>query len=299
MSEFYPKPDKDQIEAIFEGAVSRRLITPKSKELVIANLDMTFVPQVMGGALPSTFSGAPLLLMINLDETGSVSGYRDRVIKLLKEQLTPSLVKIQNKQAVDILMAVAGFNTMPHLILPFTRVDLIDTDVFDQKYHPNGSTALYDAHWAAITGLLGYGYTLYGDNVRGSRKIYALITDGEENASKKNPDGSFISSPANSAAFMADTRRERVNSFGFMGLSSSRTFRSEATSLGFLGNNVVEVKGATDTALAKALELIQKSSELVSAQLGKGQPVSVQSTANSGDDMFFTVGGPIDPLANI
>ena len=96
---------------------------------------------------------------------------------------------------------------------------------------------------------------------------------------------------------MADVRRERVNTFGYFGLGNSSIFESEARKLGFLPNNIRAIQGATDSALAKALELISRSSELVSSQISQGQAAPA---ATSGDDMFFDVNAaPVDPLANI
>lgn len=120
-----------------------------------------------------------VFISVVLDESGSMQIGKEAIVSGMNEQIQT----LKRKFNVDLVEPVVSFVKFSDNVHPLYEGKTInDLSEFEPKaYSPNGSTALYDS----------VGYTidmmqkLDGINDEGNSALLIIITDGEENASRK------------------------------------------------------------------------------------------------------------------
>jgi uncharacterized protein YegL len=122
---------------------------------------------------------AKVFISFVLDESGSMGTGKDAVVSGINEQIQT----LKTRYSGDLLEPVVTFVKFADNVMPLYEGKTIeDLKEFEPKsYAPNGSTALYDAVGYTIDKM----NSLDGINDEGNSCLMVVITDGEENASKK------------------------------------------------------------------------------------------------------------------
>lgn len=120
------------------------------------------------------------LATIAVDLSGSTSGFNPLLRTMLKE-----IVKALRKdpRAFNMLIRVIAFNTTLTEIHGFMEPDQIDDAVYDNLVS-SGSTALFDATYAALEATERMAESLVANHIDCNAGLY-IITDGDDNASSK------------------------------------------------------------------------------------------------------------------
>ncbi len=118
--------------------------------------------------------------LIILDESGSMHGIKDNIIKGFNE-IVQTIKGIESGyQEQEHFISLVSFNGLGHKILhymdPVSKLNEIDAN----RYQPNASTPLYDA--------MGFSFGKLRQilqNVSEYNVLVTILTDGAENASKE------------------------------------------------------------------------------------------------------------------
>ncbi len=117
-------------------------------------------------------------IMCVIDRSGSMSSIASDAIGGFN-----TFLEEQKKAPGQALLSLVLFNTNTNVVhesKPLAEVPLLDT----QTFRPNGSTALYDALGESIDSL-GKRLSNMAEDQRPEKVIFVILTDGEENASRK------------------------------------------------------------------------------------------------------------------
>jgi len=151
-------------------------------------------------------------IVIVLDESGSMQGIRNQMIKSINELILEQKA-IKERPATFTLVK---FNNRVHKMITnklLTEMDTLST----YDYNPNGSTALYDAIGTTV------------DWFRNEQDVLmVIVTDGEENASTK-----YTKSQINK---MIDEKKEK-NNWTYVYLSSDLTTERQGNNIGLNKSN--------------------------------------------------------------
>jgi len=114
-----------------------------------------------------------------LDESGSMSVGRDTIVKGMNEQIQT----LKSRFKDGLIEPVVSFVKFADNVITLYEGKHIDSlQEFElMSYNPNGSTALYDAVGTTIDMM----EKMDGIRDEGNSALLIIITDGEENASKK------------------------------------------------------------------------------------------------------------------
>jgi len=114
-----------------------------------------------------------------LDESGSMSVGRETIVKGMNEQIQT----LKSRFKDGLVEPVVSFVKFADNVITLYEGKPIDNlrEFEIMGYNPNGSTALYDAVGATIDMM----EKMEGINDEGNSALLIVITDGEENASKK------------------------------------------------------------------------------------------------------------------
>ena len=113
------------------------------------------------------------LIIILLDESGSMGPSKDKVLKAVNDFITNQKSVKEDNAKLYILTFNSTVKTL-YSDIPLEEM----MDLSELEYQPNGFTALYDA--------IAEGVNQAEKNKNdGERVICVIITDGEENASRK------------------------------------------------------------------------------------------------------------------
>lgn len=110
-----------------------------------------------------------MIVTLLLDESGSMSPYRDSTIKSIKEY-------IKSLGSEDIRITLTGFDDENFKHVFFTNKKPEDAKKWAKYYQPRGLTPLYDAIMDRVCST---------EQIKAKRVVFAIMTDGAENASKK------------------------------------------------------------------------------------------------------------------
>lgn len=156
-----------------------------------------------------------------LDESGSMAAVKSDTIGGLN-----TFIDQQKQVQGDVSFTL---NTFSNLVKPiFSNTPIKDIPVLtDKHYSPNGGTALFDAIGLTIDEIGKYLSSLNEDQ-RPNKVIIAILTDGEENASKK----------FNSEMIKAEIRHQTdIYSWEFVFLAANQDAIAAASSVGIAGSH--------------------------------------------------------------
>jgi len=117
-------------------------------------------------------------LVVIIDESGSMTGTKDKVIKGFNEFL-----ETHQSLPGEALLTLIKFNTKYEII--YNGINIKDIPHFNNNdYTPNGMTALLDAVGRSIDEV-GKRYDTLKKKDKPGKIIFLIMTDGEENSSKE------------------------------------------------------------------------------------------------------------------
>ncbi len=169
----------NNISNLIASAVRQNDLDPDASLVLIDNLDAVALAGSNGVGLDEISGDDVTLVAVVLDESSSMSGFRQEVIKGFNSMLQALQ---QSHHADSILLSTWTFNTQPNLAFSYTPVTKLG-GLTSNDYHPSGSTALYDTLLKVMTGLVAYGQSLRDNGVR-TRGVVIVFSDGEDNSSQ-------------------------------------------------------------------------------------------------------------------
>jgi hypothetical protein len=175
--------DQDNVRDLFDEAVDDGH-DAKASQVMVANLDTVALAGCAGTEIDLIPTDEVTLVVFVHDGSGSMSGDEQAVITAYKEVIDAFK---GSKTADSILVSDWIFNTQRNLAHGFVPVAQVPD--FASAYHTMGGTALYDTVLAALTGLVAYGQQLRSNGVR-TKNVVIVFSDGEDNSSHKDRDGS-------------------------------------------------------------------------------------------------------------
>lgn len=126
------------------------------------------------------------LVDIEVDMTGSVGGFRDELINMVKTAIDACQ---KSPRSDNLLVRVAAFSSSypkglleVHGYIPLADIDVADYDVLS----PGGATPLFDACFTGIGSMNVYAKMLADQDFL-ANGITFIITDGEDNVSASSP----------------------------------------------------------------------------------------------------------------
>jgi hypothetical protein len=208
------------------------------------------------------------LVTIAVDESGSVSAFKDEMIACIQEVVKACKFSPRSDY---LLIRLVAFNGAMREIHGFKQ--LIDCDVNDYlgAITPCGSTALFETARNAITATNDYGKQLADSDFEANAIVF-IITDGGDNSS-----GSITATEVGNVLNEArrDEALESINTI-LIGVGVG-SYSGVSTYLDAFKNDAgltqyVEIKDANDKSLAKVADFISKSVSSQSSSLGTGGP---------------------------
>jgi uncharacterized protein YegL len=232
------------------------------------------------GAKPVDLNGSTKysLSTIIMDCSGSVAGFKDELLQMLKE-----CVKAAKKSPTSdlMLMRVVTFNNDINEVHGFLPVKDIDIDNY-KPLKTGGMTTLYDACVSSVGATNTYAKSLYDmDYILNG--IVFIVTDGEDNVSK----------------YKVDDVKKQINN-----AISSEQLESIVTILIGVGNdinlstylqsfvndakidNYITIGDANANSLAKLARFISQSVSSQSQSVGTGGPSTSINKPISGNVVF-------------
>jgi uncharacterized protein YegL len=208
------------------------------------------------------------LVTIAVDESGSVSNYKDEIEKCI--QAVANACKFSPRSDY-LLIRLVSFHTSMKEIHGFKQLIDIDPNDYIDSIHPGGGTALFEAAKNAIDATNDYGKQLADSDFEANAIVF-IITDGMDNSS-----GSIDSAAVGKSLrkIMKDEALESVLSIligvGVGDYADVSDYLDEFKDQAGL-NQYVEIKDANDKSLAKLAQFISKSVSSQSSSLGTGGP---------------------------
>jgi uncharacterized protein YegL len=204
------------------------------------------------------------LATIILDSSGSVSGFKDDLVKTVKEIINACKLSPRADNLMIRLVTFSDQLTEIHGFKLLTDCNLTDYDNFLTPY---GSTALFDAAYNGIDATVNYSSTLKKGDFDANGIVF-VITDGDDNASgrTKNEVKKILA-----AAIKDETLESLMTILIGVNVTDSgclqflQDFQKDA---GF--TQYVDLGNATKNKLAKLAEFVSKSISAQSAALGTG-----------------------------
>ena len=208
------------------------------------------------------------LVTIAVDESSSVSSFKDEIENCIKEVVKACKFSPRSDY---LLIRVVAFNQNMREVHGFKQLIDCDPNDYSDAIHPSGMTALFSTAKNAIQATNDYGKQLSGSDFEANAIVF-IITDGMDNAS-----GSVnVQSVENSLKdIMKDEALESVLSIligvGVGTYADVSAYLDDFKDKAGL-NQYVEVKDANNKTLAKLADFISKSVSSQSSALGTGGP---------------------------
>lgn len=230
------------LDSLFQSSAQSGL-SQQTVDMLVQNLDAQTGLGCVGAQVDDLNTDDVTLLVVVLDESGSMSSVQSAVISAFNDMIRA----LDSSKARDgILVSAWTFADTPKLLFgytPLARAPQLST----ATYAPNGATALYDATLDAFTGLVGYGQALRNGGIR-TRCIVVVLSDGEDNQSAHRA--------AQVKQVAQDLLRQEIYTLAFVGFGDQSTFAPIAADMGFpslltTANTAQEVR--------RALNLISNS----------------------------------------
>lgn len=216
-----------------------------------------------------------------LDESGSMSSIRNEAISNFNEQLdvlksessSPEavakklLINGEEYEGVETVVSFIKFNQDVTTVINGKIVEDV-TEITEDNYTPNGTTALYDAIGLAIEEIQSNSDI----NEDGVSSLVVIITDGMENASKKFNQQKIKS-------LVDELQQTNRWTFTFMGTENAL---DQAYDIGFYRGNVASFTADSVGMSQATVAMVDSTSEYYKARL-RGE-TSVSSFYSGEDD---------------
>lgn len=206
------------------------------------------------------------LATIILDSSGSVCGFKDDLVKTVKEIVQACKLSPRADNLMIRLVTFSDQLTEIHGFKLLSDCNLTDYDNFLNTY---GSTALFDAAYNGIDATVNYSATLKKGDFEANGIVF-VITDGDDNASgrTKNEVKKLLS-----GAIKAETLESLISILIGVNVTDPgclqflQDFQKDA---GF--TQYIDLGNASKNKLAKLAEFVSKSISAQSQALGTGGP---------------------------
>lgn len=206
------------LQSLFKASQQDGL-SHQSIDIMIHNLDAQTGLGCVGAQVDDLNTDDVTLLVVVLDQSSSMSGVQQDVIDSFN---TMNRALADSRDADSILVSAWTFDSKPNLLFGYTPVSDVK-DLTPQDYHPNGTTALYDAVMDAYTGIVAYGQDLRNNGIR-TRAIVVTLSDGGDNSSTQT--ASTVRS------LSQDLLRQEIYTLAFVGFGDDQQMRGIAKSMG-------------------------------------------------------------------
>ncbi|MEI7554694.1 VWA domain-containing protein [Candidatus Chlorohelix sp.] len=167
------------INDLFSSAVQNNDLDQQAAMVLVENLDAVALAGCNGVGLDQIDSDDVTLVAVVLDESGSMSPYRQSVIEGFNQMLEALR---ESRMPESILLSTWAFSANPRLLFSYTPVTGLN-GISEADFNPDSNTALYDTLLHVMTGMVAYGQMLRDNGVR-TRGIIVVFSDGEDNTSK-------------------------------------------------------------------------------------------------------------------
>lgn len=267
----------DQNRSLYDQMKANGLLEDSSHQLIVANLDASVVPMVNSAEAIDLDTEDPIIMLLVLDKSISMASETSNVQQGLRN-LVEMGKRLYQKHGTEIILGVITFGVAGNIqpLIPFTKVDDIDPQ-WISKYDPaDNGTALLDGTFFGLAGMGGFGYSLWGEGVRGGKRIFVVLTDGGENDSRKADEAAV-------SQLMTDLRIPKQTSFGLIGAGPTSWYEPIGVRMGFKRQNIITVQAGPGS-FARAFEIVSNSMELHSVAQSTGQTVD----ADDGDILIPT-----------
>lgn len=141
------------------------------------------------GAKPENLGEPEYTVVCIMDDmTGSVSSFADQLLKMERFVISDAKRSSFEKR---IIFRSCRFNSVnrqtPTIneLYGFTPVGSLEPDKDHPSFSPHGSTPLLDAIYDGVLSVLKYCESLYDTDITGVNGLLVVITDGEENDSRR------------------------------------------------------------------------------------------------------------------
>lgn len=235
------------IQSLFDDAQNDGM-SANATNILIENLDGMVVAGAQGAEVDDLVSDEVTLFVRVIDVTGSMEPHANAVILAANEQLD---ALAGSKAADTILMSTWLFNEKPRVLhgyLPLNQVTRLDASI----YHPNGTTALFDATLGAFSSVVAYGQQLRNQGIR-TKVVVVVITDGDDNDSS--------ASIGQVAAVSIDLLSQEIYTLalvGFQAYGNRVDFVEVAKGMGFPEKNVL-TSSSSASDIRHAMGTVSKS----------------------------------------
>lgn len=207
------------------------------------------------------------LVTIVRDKSGSVSNFRDPLVKSTREAVKSCGY---SPRANNLLVRALDFNDDVEEVHGFKELRQIDAD---KEYNVScgGSTALHDAVIDAVRSTQAYGKVLF-DNDFDVNAIIFVETDGEENMSK-NRDVALVKAAIDDLMQSEVVESCLIILIGVNAGRSSRYLKDFQTKVGI--TEYIDIQDFDYKKGAKLAQFVSKSVSSQSQSLGTGGPSQV------------------------
>jgi hypothetical protein len=169
----------NNVNDLFASAVSNQDLSQQASMVLVDNLDAVALAGCNGIGLDEIDVDDVTLVAVALDQSSSMSGYRQDVIDGFNQMLK---ALSDSRQSDSILVSAWNFSDRSQLLhsyIPVTKLAGLNSN----DYYPNGSTALYDTLLHVMAGMVAYGQMLRDNGVR-TRCVMVVFSDGQDCASR-------------------------------------------------------------------------------------------------------------------
>ena len=206
------------------------------------------------------------LATIILDSSGSVSTFKDDLVKTVKEIIQACKL---SPRADNLMIRLVTFSDRLDEVHGFKLLADCNLTDYDNFLNPYGSTALFEAAYNGIDATINYSSTLKQGDFDANGIVF-VITDGDDNASgrTKNEVKKLLAK-----AIKAETLESLVSILIGVNVTDPQClqflqdFQKDA---GF--TQYIDLGNASKNKLAKLAEFVSKSISAQSAALGTGGP---------------------------
>jgi Mg-chelatase subunit ChlD len=204
------------------------------------------------------------LTVLIVDQSGSVSGFQDRIEAVIKEVVRSCR---HSPRADSMMVRTVLFDSVLNELHGFRPLMECDADKYSSTVSPGGTTALFDASHNGVEALVQYSEQL-GDQDFDANGIVVVITDGCDNASKMTANSV---KEALQRAVVSESLESLVSILVGVNITDAyvaqalQAFQQEA---GF--TQYVELDNASESTLAKLADFVSRSISSQSQALGSG-----------------------------
>lgn len=238
-------------------AANTGVISPATSDMVIANLESTILPAVMGGDLIST--PWPAVVKWVIDVSGSMSGRATELINALN-QSRDELANDELTTGTEYHVSVTFFNDQTQTLIPYPG-KVADIPSFSHSnVRPSGLTDLFGATYDGITEAIAYGISLWGLGATGNQQMVVVITDGFDNINRRTA--------AEVARLVKEASGAANFIIAFIGIGERTDFEPIALSMGIPKDNIMTDKDI-HRAITRASNSVKARSQRASQGLGQ------------------------------